>query len=212
MSKRSKSSHRWLARQRRDPFARRAAEEGQVSRAHFKLEQLDERYSLLRPGMRVLELGAAPGGWTRYLEERLGGGLLVACDPRPISAGADTVVIELEYGEEATDRRIEAALGDEGLDLVLSDMAPNMSGNRTTDQARAMYLADLAFDAAQRWLKPGGAMAVKLFQGEGVDAWVAQLRERFATVQLTKPAASRSGSREVYAVARKYRADGAANR
>lgn len=204
VSKRSKSSQRWLSRQRRDPFARRAAEEGQVSRAHFKLEQLDRRFTLLRPGMRVLELGAAPGGWTRYLEERLAGGLLVACDPRPVSAAADTVVVELAYGEEAADRRIEAALDGNGLDLVLSDMAPNMSGNRATDQARAMYLADLALDAAQRWLNPDGALAVKLFQGEGMDAWVAELRSHFARVRLTKPAASRPGSREVYAVAQGF--------
>src|SRR6056297_1744566 len=102
MSKRTKSSDRWLARQRRDPFARKAAAEGQVSRAHFKLEQLDVRLGLLRRGMAVLELGAAPGGWTRYLEDRLAGGLLVACDPRPISAGADTVVVESAYGEPET--------------------------------------------------------------------------------------------------------------
>ena len=204
MSKRSKSSHRWLSRQRRDPFARRAAAEGQVSRAHFKLEQLDRRFRLLRPGMTVLELGAAPGGWTRYLEERLAGGLLIACDPRPVSAGADTVVIEGAYGEAQTDRQIASVLGEQRVDLVLSDMAPNMSGNRTTDQARAMYLADLAFDAAERWLKPGGAFTVKLFQGEGTDTWMKQVRERFAKSRLTKPEASRADSREVYAVALGY--------
>jgi 23S rRNA (uridine2552-2'-O)-methyltransferase len=175
-----------------------------VSRAHFKLEQLDQRYRLLHPGQTVLELGAAPGGWTRYLEQRLAGGLLVVCDPRPISAGADTVVIATPYGEPGTDAALVAALGEARLDLVLSDMAPNMSGNRTTDQARAMYLADLALDAAERWLKPGGAMAVKLFQGEGVDPWMAELGKRFRTARLTKPHASRSASREVYAVARKY--------
>lgn len=201
MSKRSSSSHRWLTRQRRDPFARRAASEGQVSRAHFKLEQLDRRFGLLGRGLRVLELGAAPGGWTRYLEDRLAGGLLVVCDPRPVSAGADTVVIEAAYGEPETDRQIEAALAGEPVDLVLSDMAPNMSGNRTTDQARAMYLADLALDAAERWLKPGGALVVKLFQGEGTDAYVAALKERFTKARLAKPEASRSESREVYAVA-----------
>lgn len=204
MSKRSKSSHRWLSRQRRDPFARRAAAEGQVSRAHFKLAQLDARFGLLAPGMAVLELGAAPGGWTRYLEERLAGGLLVACDPRPVSAGADTVVIESAYGEAAADARLAEVLGDARVDLVLSDMAPNLSGNRTTDQARAMHLADLALDAAHRWLKPGGAMVVKLFQGEGVDAWMNDLRRQFAKARLAKPDASRAESREVYAVAQDW--------
>lgn len=205
MSKRSKSSERWLARQRRDPFARRAAAEGQVSRAHYKLEQLDRRFDLLRRGMAVLELGAAPGGWTRYLEERLAGGLLIACDPRPVSAGADTVVIESAYGDAAADQRLAEILEDARVDLVLSDMAPNMSGNRTTDQARAMHLADLALDAAQHWLKPGGDMVVKMFQGDGIDEWMADLRHRFDTARLTKPDASRSGSREVYAVARGFK-------
>lgn len=205
MSKRSKSSHRWLSRQRRDPFARRAASQGQVSRAHFKLEQLDRRFRLLRPGMRVLELGAAPGGWTRYLEDRLQGGLLVCVDPRPVTAGADTVVIESAYGEAAADERLAAILQEEGVDLVLSDMAPNMSGNRTTDQARAMHLADLALDAACRWLKPGGALVVKVFQGEGVDVWMAEVRSKFDKSRLTKPEASRAESREVYAVAQGFR-------
>ncbi|NBC23155.1 MAG: 23S rRNA methyltransferase [Gammaproteobacteria bacterium] len=201
MSKRSKSSHRWLSRQRRDPFARRAASQGQVSRAHFKLEQLDRRFGLVRRGMRVLELGAAPGGWTRYLEERLDGGLLVCIDPRPVSAGADTVVLEGAYGDAAVDERLATVLADAGVDLVLSDMAPNMSGNRTTDQARSMRLADLALDAAARWLNPGGTLAVKMFQGEGVDAWITDLRKQFARVKLTKPDASRAESREVYAIA-----------
>jgi 23S rRNA (uridine2552-2'-O)-methyltransferase len=202
VSKRSKSSNRWLTRQRRDPFARRAAAEGQVSRAHFKLEELDQRFKLLRRGMTVLELGAAPGGWTRYVEDRLAGGLLVVCDPRPITAGADTVVIDGEYGEPEIDQRIADALGDARVDLVLSDMAPNMSGNRTVDQARAMHLADLALEAAGRWLKPGGDLVVKIFQGEGVDTWMEQVRQRFAKAQLVKPKASRAESREVYGFAR----------
>ncbi len=205
MTKRSKSSHRWLVRQRRDPLVRRAAAEGQASRAHFKLEDLDRRFSLLRRGMTVLELGAAPGGWTRYVESRLDGGLLVACDPRPMGAGAPTtVVIEAAYGEEETDRRLEEALGERQADLVLSDMAPNMTGNRATDQATAMDLADLALDAATRWLKPGGGLTVKLFQGEGMDAWVVRLRDRFASVKLAKPSSSRARSREVYMVAQGY--------
>lgn len=204
MSKKSKSSHRWLSRQRRDPFARRAAAEGQVSRAHYKLEQLDARFRLLRRGMAVLELGAAPGGWTRYLEERLAGGLLIACDPRPISAGGDTVVIESAYGATETDARLAEVLGESGVDLVLSDMAPNLSGVRAADQAKSMYLADMAFDAAERYLNPGGSLVVKLFQGEGVDVWITSVRARFRKVQLSKPKASRPESREVYAVASEF--------
>jgi 23S rRNA (uridine2552-2'-O)-methyltransferase len=200
LNKRSKSSHRWLARQRRDPYARAAAQ-GQVSRAHFKLAQLDRRFELLRPGLTVLELGAAPGGWTRYVESRLAGGLLIACDSRPMNAGAHTVVIEAAYGEPEADVQLDEVLGGAQVDLVLSDMAPNMSGNRVTDQAQAMYLADLALDAAQRWLKPGGDLAVKLFHGEGIDAWMVQLRSHFARSRLIKPEASRPESREVYAVA-----------
>jgi 23S rRNA (uridine2552-2'-O)-methyltransferase len=204
MTRRSKSSHRWLERQRRDPYARRAQQEGQISRAHFKLLQLDQRFHLLRPGMRVLELGAAPGGWTRVLEDRLAGGLLIACDSRPVGAAGDTVVIAGELGEDATDAAIEAALVGRRLDLVLSDMAPNISGVRVQDQAQSMYLADLALDAAVRWLQPGGDLVVKLFQGEGIDQWVAGVRERFGKVHLVKPNASRPDSREVYAVARSY--------
>ena len=208
MGRRSKSSHRWLSRQRRDPFARRAADEGHVSRAHFKLSQIDQRFGLLRPGLKVLELGAAPGGWTRYIEEKLAGGLLIVCDPRPVSAGPDTVVIAAPYGEPQADEQLEAILAGPELDLVLSDMAPNMSGNRATDQARAMYLAELAAEAASRWLKPGGHLVVKVFHGDGLDPWVAELRRTFRTVQLVKPKASRPESREVYAVAREFLGSG----
>ncbi|MFM8356237.1 MAG: RlmE family RNA methyltransferase [Gammaproteobacteria bacterium] len=204
MTKRTKSSHRWLARQRRDPYARQAAEAGHASRAHFKLEQLDQRFQLLRPGLRVLELGAAPGGWTRYVEQRIGHGRLVACDYRPVSAGGATVVIEGAFGEPDADAAIDAALSPQGVGLVLSDMAPNISGVRAADQAGAMYLADLALDAARRWLQPGGDLVVKLFQGEGVDAWFAEVRGCFAKAVQVKPKASRPDSREVYAVARGF--------
>jgi len=168
----------------------------------------------------VLELGAAPGGWTRYIEDRLHGkndgksgvspegGLLIVCDSRPVSTGSETVIIDSPYGEEAADLRLESLLQGPELDLILSDMAPNMSGNRATDQARAMHLADLAAEAAFRWLKPNGDLVVKIFQGQGVDAWVADLRRTFATVQLVKPKASRPESREVYAVAREFRGSG----
>ncbi len=207
-AKRSKSSHRWLNRQKRDYFVRQAQEQGQVSRAHFKLVQLDERYRFLRSARRVLELGAAPGGWTAYVEERLlarkGEGMLIAVDPLPVTASAATHVIEGLVGAGEVDTAIAELLDGARLDLVLSDMAPNISGVRAVDQARAMDLADLARDAAERWLGPGGHLVLKAFQGEGLDEWVAQLRTSFARVQMTKPKASRPESREVFVVALDY--------
>ncbi len=212
-SKRSKSSERWLARQRKDPFAKKAVAQGRVSRAHFKLEQLDERFGLLRPGMRVLELGAAPGGWTRYVESRIRHagsrsprGLLVACDFRAVNAAADTVVIEGTLGAGDAAEKIAAALENARVDLVLSDMAPNITGIRASDQAQAMELLELAVAAAQTWLKPGGTFVVKVFQGEGIDDWVRDIRKIFAKFKLVKPRASRPDSREMYAVGSQFRA------
>lgn len=207
MTRRSASSHRWLARQRRDVYARKAAEEGQISRAHFKLEQLDLRFKLLRRGQRVLELGAAPGGWTHYVEGRIGPGCLVACDQRPIAAGAETRVVVGWYGDTETDQAIAVALGDMPVDLVLSDMAPNMSGVDAVDLPRAMHLAELAMEFADRHLRPGGAFLIKLFQGVGFDDYVRALRRRYDRVVIRKPAASRRRSPEVYALAQGKRAE-----
>ena len=204
MAKRSKSSERWLQRQRKDYFVRQAQEGGHISRAHYKLEQIDQRYRIIRPSQRVLELGAAPGGWTHYLENKLRGGLLIAIDPLPITSGQDTHVIEGMAGEEAVDQEIAEILDGAQLDLVLSDMAPNISGIRTVDQARAMDLADICLDYCQRWLRRGGALTIKSFQGEGLDTWGATLRKSFAKVNVTKPKASRSESREVFVVAQGF--------
>ena len=204
MAKRSKSSERWLQRQRKDYFVRQAQEGGHISRAHYKLEQIDQRYRIIRPSQRVLELGAAPGGWTHYLENKLRGGLLIAIDPLPITSGQDTHVIEGMAGEEVVDQEIAEILDGAQLDLVLSDMAPNISGIRTVDQARAMDLADICLDYCQRWLRRGGALTIKSFQGEGLDTWVATLRKSFAKVNVTKPKASRSESREVFVVAQGF--------
>ena len=205
MTKRSKSSERWLRRQQRDPYTKQARAEGQISRAHFKLKELDERFGLIKKGQTVLELGAAPGGWTHYIEERLGAtGQLVACDSRPVTHGPGTRFVQGDYGAEDIDNIIDNILADRGLDLVLSDMAPNLSGIKAADQARAIGLAELAEDAAHRWLKPGGNLLVKLFQGEGVDAWLSGLRRDFSKARLVKPRASRSQSREVYAIALEF--------
>ncbi|MDB2416116.1 RlmE family RNA methyltransferase [Pseudomonadales bacterium] len=204
MAKRSKSSDRWLQRQRKDYFVRQAQGGGQISRAHFKLEQIDKRFRLVQGKQRVLELGAAPGGWTHYLENKLNGGLLIAVDPLPITSGQNTHVIEGLAGEDAVDAEIEKILDGSQLDLVLSDMAPNISGIRTVDQARAMDLADVSLESCNRWLKKSGAMTIKAFQGEGLDDWVADLRKVFAKVHVTKPKASRSESREVFVVAQGF--------
>ena len=191
---RSKSSSRWLSRQQRDPYAGRA-----VSRALFKLEQLDKRFRLTSPACVVLELGASPGGWTEYLATRCG--RVVAVDLTPLAnAPRGTCFILGDAGDPCVRERIAARLGG-GADLVLSDMAPNMSGNRVVDQARSLELVECAVDAAGRWLNPGGRFVVKMFQGAGFNEAMRDMRAMFARVTLAKPDASRSGSREVYAVA-----------
>ncbi len=205
MSKRSKSSTRWLERQKRDYFVRQAQDNGQISRAHYKLLQIDQRFKLIKPRSKILELGAAPGGWTNYIESKISNGLLIAVDPRPITAGMETRVIEGNVGEDAVDRQIAEALDDTRLDLVLSDMAPNISGIRSVDQARSMDLADLAVQASRLWLRSRGVMVIKAFQGEGLDEWVKTLREEFTKVTMTKPKASRADSREVFVVAQGYK-------
>lgn len=209
----AKSSQRWLRRQRRDRFAKAAKREGHPSRAHYKLQQLDERFKLLREHHWVLELGAAPGGWTAYLAQRLTRGRIIAVDPRPITLGGNQVeVLQGCLGEPDVDKRLEGMLvapgqhGSDGrLDLVLSDMAPNITGIRATDQALAMELVELASGSACRWLKPGGALVVKIYQGEGVAAWLRETKRQFAKVRMVKPPASRLDSRENYAVAQDFR-------
>ena len=203
-SRGSKSSHRWMQRQKRDFFVRQAQADGHVSRAHYKLAQINERFKLLSPAAVVLELGAAPGGWTNYLQDKVSKGLIIAVDPLPITAHADTVVIEGKAGTAEVDDQIEEVLIDRKLDLVLSDMAPNISGVRAVDQARSMDLADLALEAAVRWLNSGGHMVLKAFQGEGLDDWVGERRKEFRKVTMTKPKASRSESREVFVVAQGF--------
>ena len=210
MPKRSQSSQRWLARQKRDGFTKAAKREGRASRAYFKLAQLDERFRLVQAGHWVLELGAAPGGWTQYLAERVAQGRVIAVDPLPVAIGGKRVAsISGRLGEAETNRRIKAVLAESprapALDLVLSDMAPNISGVRATDQAAAIALAGLAVEAAAKWLAAGGGLVVKLMQGEGCDAWVQAAKPAFDQFTLVKPAASRAGSRETYAVALGYR-------
>lgn len=200
---RSKSSKRWLKEHFSDRYVQQAQESGWRCRAVFKLQEIDARDRLLRPGMHVLDLGAAPGGWSQYAASRVGErGAVVASDLLAMDSLAGVTFIQGDFREEAVLAAVLEALGDRPADLVLSDMAPNLSGVDAVDQPRSMYLAELALDTAERTLKPGGGFLVKLFQGEGFDAYLKTLRTRFDQVVMRKPGASRARSREVYALAK----------
>jgi len=203
---RSKSSARWLKEHFSDPFVKRAQSEGWRSRAVFKLEELIERDHLLKPNMVVVDLGAAPGGWSQMVRERLRqknemAGRVIALDILPMQGIGGVEVIEGDFREAEVLKRLEATLNGAAVDLVLSDMAPNMSGVDSVDQARAMHLAELAQEFASVHLKPGGAFLVKLFQGRGFDEYLKNLRKGYERVSMRKPKASRARSAEVYALA-----------
>ena len=203
---RTASSSRWLREHFDEAYVKRAQSEGWRSRAAFKLEEIDQKDRLLKPGQTVLDLGAAPGGWTQYVARRLDGrGRIVALDILPMDAFEGVTVLEGDFREEETLQRLLAVLADAPADLVLSDMAPNMSGTRVVDQPRAMLLAELAVDLARQVLRPGGSLLVKVFQGEGFDALLKDLRAAFGSVVTRKPQASRARSPELYLLARNYR-------
>jgi len=207
MATRSKSSQRWLKEHFSDPYVKRAQADGMRSRAAYKLEELVERGKLLRPGMVVVDLGAAPGGWSQVLRQSLrdrrglDNGRVLALDILEMPPIAGVEFIHGDFREPEPLAALEGLLGGVPVDLVLSDMAPNMTGVDTVDQARAMHLAELARDFASEHLKPGGDFLIKLFQGEGFDAYVADLRKRYTKLVIRKPAASRRRSNEVYALA-----------
>ncbi|MBS0515054.1 MAG: 23S rRNA (uridine(2552)-2'-O)-methyltransferase RlmE [Proteobacteria bacterium] len=202
MASRSKSSARWLKEHFSDPYVKRAQAEGWRSRAVFKLEELLQRDAILKPGMVVVDLGAAPGGWSQMVREKLGErGRVVALDILPMQGIAGVDVIEGDFREQGVLRQLEVLLNGAPVDLVLSDMAPNMSGVTVADQARAMHLSELARDFASVHLKPGGAFLIKLFQGRDYDAYLKSLRQGYERVSIRKPKASRARSPEVYALA-----------
>ncbi len=198
---RSKSSSAWLKRHVNDPYVHRAKAHGYRSRAAYKLVEIANRDGLARPGDAVVDLGAAPGGWAQALAERVGrSGRVMAVDLLEIAPIPGVTVLRGDFREETVLQRLEDALGGRKLDLVVSDMAPNLSGVRATDQARSVHLCELALAFAREHLKPRGAFLVKAFQGTGYPEFLAAMRAVFITVASRKPGASRGDSKEMYLV------------
>ncbi len=200
---RSKSSKAWLREHHGDEYVQRSRDEGYRSRATYKLAEIQQKDRLLRRGQTVLDLGAAPGGWSEFAAREVGdSGRVLALDLLPMPAIAGVDFLQGDFSETDTYERLIAMLGESRADLVLSDMAPNMSGVASVDQPRSMQLAELALDLATEFLAEDGAFVVKLFQGEDFDALLARLKREFRSVKLRKPDASRSRSKEIYAVCR----------
>ncbi|MEH6466394.1 MAG: 23S rRNA (uridine(2552)-2'-O)-methyltransferase RlmE [Porticoccus sp.] len=200
---RSKSSQRWLQEHNSDQYVKRSQQEGYRSRASYKLIELDNKDRLFRPCMTVVDLGAAPGGWSQVAAKLVGDkGRVVASDILPMDSIADVDFVQGDFTEESVLHDILNVLGGDLADLVISDMAPNMSGMRAVDQPKAIYLVELALDLACQILKPGGDFVAKVFHGEGFDEFLHQVRGKFERVVTRKPDASRPRSREVYLVAK----------
>jgi 23S rRNA (uridine2552-2'-O)-methyltransferase len=204
----SRSSGRWLREHENDPYVLRSRQDGYRSRASYKLLELDAKDRLLRPGLTVVDLGAAPGGWSQVAAARVGhGGRVVASDILPMTALAGVDFVQGDFMDETVLTAILAVLGNRPVDLVISDMSPNMSGTRAVDQPRALYLVELAMEFAGQVLAPGGVFVAKVFQGEGSDQLRMSLRRQFASVASRKPDASRARSRELYWVAKSFRGE-----
>ncbi|MGS2723723.1 23S rRNA (uridine(2552)-2'-O)-methyltransferase RlmE [Porticoccus sp. GXU_MW_L64] len=202
---RSKSSAGWLREHESDVYVQRSRADGYRSRASYKLLELCDKDRLISPGMTVVDLGAAPGGWSQVAAELVAdSGTVIASDILPMDSLAGVQFVQGDFTEDEVFERIMAVVDDLPVDLVISDMAPNMSGMKAVDQPRAMYLVELALDMADRVLKPGGAFVAKVFQGEGFDSWLQDVRQRYKRVVTRKPDASRARSREVYIVAQGY--------
>ena len=200
---RSKSSKRWLTEHFDDFYVKQAQQQGLRARASFKLLELHEKYNLIRKGFRVVDLGAAPGSWSQLASGLVGPtGKVIALDILPMEPLPGIDFIEGDFTEKEPLQALEKLLGELPADLVLSDMAPNMSGMDAVDQPRGIYLVELALDFACQWLRPGGNFVTKVFQGEGFDGLLAQCRENFEKVVICKPKASRPRSREVYFLCR----------
>lgn len=202
---RKRSSRRWLSEHFNDPYVKEAQRRGLRSRAVFKLQEINERDKLLKPGQTVVDLGAAPGGWSEYAAKHvLPTGHVIGIDLLAMPVPVGVSFIQADFSSEEGLAALHEKVGDAGVDVVLSDMAPNLSGLKAVDQPRAMMLAELAVDFCEDCLNPGGSLLVKVFQGQGFDDLLAQVRQRFAKVQSRKPEASRDRSREVYLLARGF--------
>jgi 23S rRNA (uridine2552-2'-O)-methyltransferase len=203
---RSKSSKSWLKEHFSDTYVKQAQAEGYRSRAIYKLIEIDDKETLLYPGITVIDLGAAPGGWTQYVSQKLDGtGNIIALDILPMDALADVTFILGDFQDELVYQNLLSHIPNEGVDLILSDMAPNMSGNPAIDIPRAIALAELAFDLCSQVLKKDGNVLMKLFHGEGFDQLIKDARQQFSKVAIKKPKASRSRSRETYMLAKGYK-------
>ncbi len=203
---RSKSSDRWLRRHFTDEYVKRAQKEGKRSRAAYKLAEIDERDRLFRPGMTVVDLGAAPGGWSQFARERVGpGGRVIALDILPMEPIAGVEVLQGDFTEQAVLDSLIERLGGQPVDLVIADMAPNISGIASADQGRSMLLAELALEFADKTLRSGGDFLVKTFQGAGFQEFHRAMQRRFAKLHARKPKASRAESREVYLLGKGFK-------
>lgn len=196
---RTKSSSRWLQEHFDDPYVLKAQKEGWRSRAVYKLQELDEKDRLLKQGMTVVDLGAAPGGWSQWAAQQIGQeGQVFALDILPVEPYAGVHFIQGDFREDEVYQQLLAALSGRDVDLVMSDMAPNMSGNKAVDIPRAMYLVDLTLELAEQVLKPGGNVLMKVFQGEGYEKLLKEIKLKYTKVLTRKPKASRARSKEIY--------------
>jgi len=203
---RTKSSQRWLSEHFSDPFVKRAQKEGYRSRSAFKLLEIQEQDKILKKGMNVVDLGAAPGGWTQIVMKILKGqGKVFALDILPMEPIEHVQFIQGDFTEEAVMQQLFEFMKQERADVVLSDMAPNMSGINVSDQAKSIYLAELALEFAKKVLVNRGVFLTKVFQGEGFDAFLKSLRQAFKSVKVRKPSASRGRSKELYLLAEGYK-------
>jgi len=203
---RSKSSGNWLREHFDDEFVKQSQKDGYRSRAVYKLKEIDEKDYLLKPGSVVIDLGAAPGSWCEYVVRKLKGkGRIIALDILPMEPMNGVEIITGDFLEDEVFNELLNTLQSDQPDLVICDMAPNMSGQQAVDIPRAMYMAELALDLSQQVLKPGGGLLVKLFQGEGFDGYIKQMRKHFGRVVMRKPKASRPRSKEVYGLATEFK-------
>jgi 23S rRNA (uridine2552-2'-O)-methyltransferase len=203
---RTKSSNEWLRRHVNDPFVKQAQVDGYRSRSAYKLIELNEKDRLIKPGMRIMDLGSAPGGWSQVAGKLVGRkGRVLATDILPMDPVVNTDFIQGDFTDEKIIDQLLAWLGGEKFDLIISDIAPNITGIDSADQAGSMHFLDLALDTVNKTLKPGASFAAKMFQGSGSDQYVKDLRKSFEKVVIRKPAASRAQSREVYIVAKGFK-------